>query len=392
MAEFEHIDPVRELTLRLLRAAIDPRSLSGVEGSGVEGSGAERSGVERSGVDGAAVMNYAALQGITAPVFDGYIALSDNPATAGDLPPMPDPIKEAWLADRYRHETLAIAQRSTAAKMAATFAQNGLRTYVLKGEVVSECYPVPSHRRTHDLDCFLLPKNLEEVGLDNGGAWEKGNRLMENEGIEVSRHFYKHSAIKFPLLKVENHQFFTPFRGDRNLRRLEILLQSLLKADPGEDKIDGTDLLRPPVMVSALFLLEHAHSHYLLDGLSIRHVLDWTLFWRRHEGEIDGAKFNEYVDGFGFRTFLDSLDAAGEFILGKREYSSLSQVQARFLDSVLDGMYDHVETPVLKSKLQTARNIIRSSWRYRTFSTMSMPKALWLKIFGFFFNPSPTLN
>ncbi len=367
----------RDLTLALLRAALYPVPAVTAVPEPVEG-------VEGP-VDWPAVFSYATSQGIAVNAFDGYIA------AYSDILPMSDAVKEAWLVETFSLETLAIAQRDTSSGMAATFAKNGLQTYVLKGEVISECYPIPSHRKTLDLDCFLIPTNREGLGSDNGGAWEKGNSLMEKEGIEVTRDFYKHSAFKFPLLKVENHQFFTPFRGDKLLKKLEILLQSKVKADPGQDKIDGTELLRPPVMVSALFILEHALSHFLLDGLSIRHVIDWMLFWRRHEGDIDKEEFERYVDEFRFRAFLDSLVAAGEFILGEREYSSLSDVQRRFLDSVLDGMYDHDDTPGLKRKLQTARNIIRSTWRYHAFSPMSMPKALWIKVKGFLFDKNPSL-
>jgi len=37
---------------------------------------------------------------------------------------------------------------------------------------------------------------------------------------------------------------------------------------------EGTWLYRPPVVVSALFLIEHAYSHFLHEGLTWRHVLD----------------------------------------------------------------------------------------------------------------------
>ena len=46
-------------------------------------------------------------------------------------------------------------QKKASVEMASLFASNGIRTYVLKGMVVSECYPKPQHRVSADVDCFL---------------------------------------------------------------------------------------------------------------------------------------------------------------------------------------------------------------------------------------------
>lgn len=67
---------------------------------------------------------------------------------------------------------------------------------------------------------------------------------------------------------MENHQFMVPFRGNRTLKNLEIFLQSMMLNDKGVDRFEGTWLYRPPVMVSALFLIEHAYSHFLHEGLT----------------------------------------------------------------------------------------------------------------------------
>ena len=64
-------------------------------------------------------------------------------------------------------------------------------------------------------------------------------------------------------------------------------------------------------MVSALFLIEHAYSHFLHEGLTCRHVLDWQMFSRRHRQEIDWASFDVYIDEFGFRKFYDTFNAIG---------------------------------------------------------------------------------
>ena len=46
-------------------------------------------------------------------------------------------------------------------------------------------------------------------------------------------------------------------------------------------------------MVTALFLIEHAYSHFLHEGLIWRHVLDWMMFSGKHKDEIDWVELNE---------------------------------------------------------------------------------------------------
>lgn len=139
---------------------------------------------------------------------------------------------------------------------------------MLKGVVVAECYPKPSCRLSADFDCFLLPS---EGDFD---ACEQGNQLVESIGYEIKRNFYINSTIHLPGLTVENHRFLTPFRGNDRLRQLEQYLQSELRSHKPlpSDFFHQTTLVRPPVVVSALFLIEHAYSHFLHEGLNWRYV------------------------------------------------------------------------------------------------------------------------
>lgn len=76
--------------------------------------------------------------------------------------------------------------------MALLFRNNEIRTYVLKGAVIAECYPKPAHRSSADMDCFLLPN------IGDFDAWDLGNCLMKNKDYEVRTRFYKNSTFFFP--------------------------------------------------------------------------------------------------------------------------------------------------------------------------------------------------
>jgi hypothetical protein len=305
-----------------------------------------------------------------------------------------------WIGETLQSENIYEMQQKDAARMAGLFQNNGIRTYVLKGSVVAECYPIPSHRPSVDMDCFLLP---EQGDFD---AWGLGNGLIKAQGYEVAFDYYKNSTFYLPDLTVENHQFFTPFRGNKRLVALEKKLQGLIRQNKGNDKFEGTCLYRPPVIVTALFLIEHAYSHFLHEGLTWRMVLDWMMFRHKHEKEIDWRQLEAWIDDFGFRKFYDSYSRLGRYLIGEilvpqdsqarmsdhRSSASLTFQDKLMLEDVWAELDVHDTVRGIKGKIALAGNTWRARWKYKYFSEDSMLKALWIQVKGFLFEKNPQLD
>lgn len=292
--------------------------------------------------------------------------------------------KARWFAKTMKYEQRYADQLASAKRMGTWLAAEGIQTVVLKGFTISECYPIPSHRYSADLDCFLVK---EGEHLD---AYEVGNQVVEKQGVEVSRDYYKNSSFTIAGLHVENHKFCTPFRGNETLQRLERLLQEMILHGPLTE-FNDTGLLMPSALASALFLTEHAYSHFLHEGLNLRHILDWALFHRRHQSDVDWVEFERYVDEFGFRRFYDALSHVCEYVLGEREYSSLAAPERRMMESVWAGLDLHEDVRGVVGKLKLAGNTLRAAWKYRAFSPISMMKALWIQARGVLFEKNPTI-
>lgn len=340
-------------------------------------------------IDWNAIEALAAKQGLLGVVLDGEEVLSTNVNLNHNLN-MPDKLfRLEWLGKVMLEEERFAMQKKASVEMADLFASNGIRTYVLKGMVVSECYPKPQHRVSSDVDCFLLP--------DKGDAdvWEKGNRLMEEAGYKVGRGFYKNSSFSLPGLTVENHRFMVPFRGNKRLKNLEKCLQAQFKNGSGGlsgSRIEGTELWRPPVMVSALFLIEHAYSHFLHEGLTWRHVLDWMMFSRKHKEEIDWPSLDVMIDEFGFRKFYDSYNRLGQYLVGEIQDSSFTFQDRRMLEDVWAPLDLQEDLHSLKAKIGMARATVRAGRKYRYFAEISMLQALLIQVKGFFFIKNPQLT
>lgn len=318
----------------------------------------------------------AEQQGLMAIVLDGIDKLPVDQRP-------PQELLLQWIGSVMQLESEYTAQQKAAIKMSILFHKNGIRTYVLKGLMIAECYPKPEHRFSVDMDCFLLPENGE---LD---AWSLGNDLIKNQGYEVSFDYYKNSTFYLPGLTVENHQYMVPFRGNRTLKKLEIILQRLTKSDKGNNIVEGTCLYRPPVMVSAIFLIEHAYSHFLHQGLTWRMVLDWMMFKKKHEKEILWVDFYALIDEFGFRRFYDSYLRIGKHLLGQISDDNLAKVDKRMLADIWAPLDLHDNIAGVNGKISMAGNYWRARWKFRCFSNISWVHALWIQVWGHLFIKNP---
>lgn len=349
------------------------------------GIGTSKDAIISKDIDWESVENFAKQQGLFAVLFDGVEQLP-----SALRPPLTTWLR--WIGEVQLEEERYIYQWNEACKVAQLFHQNNIRTYVLKGNVVSECYPKPQHRVSSDFDCFLLP---EEGYTD---VWEIGNGLIEKADYEVERVFYKNSTVHLPGLSVENHRFLTPFRGNKTLRRLEQYLQGEMKEGSRSSKgssssrFEGTELWRPPVMVLALFLIEHAYSHFLHEGLIWRHVLDWMMFSCKHKDEINWEEFDSRIDEFGFRKFYDTFSRLGLYLLGEIQDSSFTFQEKKMLADIWAPLDLHETVRGLKGKLALVGNTCRARWKYRYFTNISWFTALWKQVKGFVFEKNPVLD
>lgn len=331
-----------------------------------------------SNIDWAQIKVLAERQGVSAVVLDGIEGCH--------VVSIPLRQKLEWIGEVVQSEAIQKEQQNTAEQIAELFHQNGIRTCELKGAVVAECYPKPLHRLSADFDCFLLAENSET------DVWELGNQLIEKAGYQVDRNFYKNSTFHFPNLTIENHRFMVPFRGNERLKRFEVMLQGILKSDKEDDRFGDTWLYRPPVMVTALFLIEHAYSHFLHEGLTWKMVLDWLLFSRKHKDEIEWNALDALIDEYGFGKFYNSYYKLGQYLLGDIDESSLTNLDKRMLKDVWSDLTLPKSGSGLKNKLSIARNTLQARWKYRYFADISMLQALSIQIKGFFFIKNPILN
>ena len=330
-------------------------------------------------LDWARLIDEASRQGMSVIASDGLQWLYDQGIYAAHDEKELRRMKARWFGKTMQYEQRYASQMSAAKKMGEWLTEEGIQTVVLKGFVVAECYPIPAHRYSSDMDCFLI-KDGEHLE-----AYELGNRVMEDHGVSVDRSYYKNSAYDVAELHVENHKFCTPFRGNVTLRKMERLLQRLIIEGPLTPLGDSI-LLEPPPLFSALFLMEHSYSHFLHEGLTLKHVLDWALFRRKHTEDTDWDAFRSYCQEFGLLRFAEALENICDYVLYDQPLT-----ETRIMDDIWKGLSLHDDKKGLALRLSIARNTLNAGWKYRGYSEISMLKGLWIQVKGFLFDKNPRL-
>ena len=106
------------------------------------------------------LMNISQKQGVTAFALTALNDFVTKPEQA---------LLMKWISLSLFIEKNYRRQEKAAEMLSKAFAKHGIRTLVLKGLAISQCYPIPYHRYCGDADIFLVK--------DDKSACEEGNRV-----------------------------------------------------------------------------------------------------------------------------------------------------------------------------------------------------------------------
>jgi len=342
---------------------------------------AEKMLYSTNGASWRAVYNLARQQGVLAIVFDGLMQLFE--ADKEFAKAFPQALKFKWINAVFNIEQRYEQQLRLSAELAGKWAEQDIQTFCLKGLAISSYYPEPTHRECGDLDCFL-PDN-----------YERGNIIAEECGAKVERDFYKHSHISYKGLMVENHQFCTPIRGAKQYKQRERYLQILL-AISNPQYIGNTKLIRPSCDFNALFLTTHSFGHFLTEGIRLRHILDWALFVKAEQGNIDWENFYAWCDKLGYTRFVNALNAIAVDYLGL-DFCDKVVVDRALSERILhDVLYGGVSIfnqnmPKWRVRLAIVKSYMNSIWKYHKVYRRSVFVELMRVVGGFLFERTPKL-
>lgn len=235
------------------------------------------------------------------------------------------------------------------------FATAGIKTYCLKGLVLSHCYPKPELRESGDFDCYL------------NGDFDRGNEVAMSFGATFDPHDYRHSVLVYKGLKVENHRYFLAIRGNERHKRLERYLHDVIACDR---RIGSSNLYYPSGQFHAMFLTMHALNHFLYEGIRLRHLCDWVCFLNAERANVDWTEFNRRCAEVGAERFVAAMNAVCTDCLGLDLSGTELECDGRFATRLLRDTLDGGRrisgiSNLWQQRMAKIRNMIDSRWKFR---------------------------
>ena len=326
-------------------------------------------------IDWQEIYALAAQQGVLALVFDAVATLpvEQQPSKA---------LKMQWIASVANIERRYNHHKSAATELAEHFHKNDIKTYVLKGFAIAEYYPRPEHRECGDLDCFL------------GEGYERGNCVAEALGAKVMRDYYKHSHITYRKLMVENHQFCVGIRGSSGLKEFERHLESIISRDAAY--IEDTKLIKPSADFNALFLTSHAMTHFLVEGIKLRHICDWALLLKHEQNNIEWDSFYRWTDRLGYTRFANILTDIAVNQLGVEITNPYIRRDGEYSAPLMKDMFEanaifNKGLSAWRVRLSTVVSRVGSMWKFHKVYRRSVLGHICRQAWGYLFERKPKL-
>lgn len=276
-----------------------------------------------------------------------------------------------------------IAQHVDLAKdVVELWKRNGIKTIVFKGLAHSRYYPKPEHREFGDFDCYLIDAYGE-------CAYRQGNEVARKKGLMVDDGWYKHSHIAYKELTIENHQYFTSARrGGTDLALHKYIVEAIGNGSKLE-RLDGTEIYVLPVEAEGLFMLYHSLTHFLVEGINLRHFVDWACWIKANQDKLEWSEFYPLCKRFRLDGFADVLNTIAVKYLGVELHDKSIFANSEFAERTIDSALFDDSSIYNRGKgqwyerLHVIGNAFRYSWKFRDVAHYSMIGYVWQFVYGF---------
>ena len=234
----------------------------------------------------------ATCQGLSAIVLDGVEGLSREQCP-------PQAFLLSWIGEVLNcYENNYSQYEKRIGQLAHFYNSHDYRMMVIKGYGLSLNYPKPSHRPCGDIDIWLFGHQKEADAL-----------LRQEKGIKVDTSHHHHSVFQFEGYTVENHFDWVNIYGHKSGAELERIFKELAQDDSNWVDVNGEKVYLPSANLHALFLLRHTMLHFTSTSMTLRQILDWAFFVKRHRDEIDWVWLVSVLERYNMKDFYNCINA-----------------------------------------------------------------------------------
>lgn len=322
----------------------------------------------------ARIGDVARTQGVLGVALDGVDQLEAS--SYGAIHDLPVSQKLEWIGEVLQVEQRNHQQMAVMNEMAEKWTEHGCRVMVMKGQANGAFYPKPEHRNPGDIDCYLFEN------------YAKGNEIAREAGAKVDESWYKHSVISYKGETFENHQYFVHTRDGKRGKRLEKELENALLVQDSSFMFHGS-VMFPPAQWNAMFLTYHACAHFVSEGLRLKQILDWAMFLKAHQDEVDWNAFYGFCERNHLRRFADAMTHIAAKYLSVQITNPAITTVSPYAEKILNSaLYD--DDYVFGSgkgswhnRWHLVRNLFLYRWKYEDIYETSPWRQLWYYASGY---------
>lgn len=186
-----------------------------------------------------------------------------------------------WAMLYKRIQNSNIKANSILVELLTELEENGIESYLLKGQGIAQNYPNPLNRICGDIDLYFTP-----------GNFEKAMEYFSSKEEPIEDHSEdSHAETAYKDVKVELHKKSATFYTKRLQKRYNQISDKLILNSQTSVTINDKEIAVLPPLLNALQLLSHMLRHIITSGLGLRQVCDWVLFIDKNLCKIDKEEF-----------------------------------------------------------------------------------------------------
>lgn len=296
----------------------------------------------------------------------------------------PFELREKLVAQMRQTAFSNSAWKSSTMQLLKEIREAGIHALLIKGYAVANCYAAPDTRLSGDVDIWIRSKDEKRACA-----------FMKTKGFSVKnrRANEHHDVFQHPQLGcVELHvMLYDELVGDVWFRRTEDQAY-VQEPDLEVSTPDGwyytlgyTDHL--------IFLMLHLIKHFIQSGLSLRMMMDVTLFYIQNMNKIDSARVWKTMQSLKYETLVQCILCAMSHYCGigveviKWQYSELSGRIDMILDDLesggwlgkkskserAEGWYEYNRQVLLKKWTMKQYLFYMLRWKTRTYIKSIFP-------------------
>uniref|UniRef100_UPI004026379F nucleotidyltransferase domain-containing protein n=1 Tax=Phocaeicola vulgatus TaxID=821 RepID=UPI004026379F len=232
-----------------------------------------------------------------------------------------------WMGEYTKIVRRNTKTNDAAVKMAKLMHDNCISFFVFKGQTVASYYPHPEMRTSGDVDFYVFKRD-----------WDRAKSLLEKEVTITDDHSGQHLEFTKDGVPFEMHYHTAVFASGSKQRYWDELIESYFNEVLDHAKINDVEIPTLPPTLNSIYLFVHIYHHFLKEGIALRQLIDWMMFFEAKHEEIVVSELTAKLERLGLLRAFKAFGAILTEVLGMNEKFfpfTLADTDKKYVDKIM---------------------------------------------------------